>query len=393
MRVSSYSSFGQLPTADWDALTDHGTIYSSSGFLGVREEELPEGARAHHLLARDASDEVVSGLEAYSFLRPPHVLYTPADLLTGLVPEERHRHLAASPMVFGAGWSEFRGQLPARPGVSAADRTASVQALTAEALRFAGAAGASVLAYYYLPREQALEVAQAHAGDGAVVRFHDVETSVPVGLWDSFEDYLAWLPSGRRPRARREVRTFRKSGRVIEEYRLPDVVKEMAPLNSALMQRHGHTAFDVERVASVYDRQGRYLGDRSSLLMAEDAGKPVGCALRYRRDDVLYARVAGFDYSVPNLADYFNLVFYHPIANGAGREVREIHLGLGTFRAKMARGALPTPLYTVLVGVDRPLDADAAAVSERNRSEALAFVEEHGADVVGGIDAESWLLD
>lgn len=401
MRITGYGSLAELPAHEWDALTVGATIYSSSGFLGVREEELPEGAQAHHLLAYDedasapgGAGEAVAGLEVYSFLRPPHVIYTPADLLDGLIPQERHAHLAASPLAIGAGWSEFRGQLPGRPGVTAEQRRSAVEALTAQALRRAGDAGASVLAYYFMPREEAEEVARAHAGDGAVLLFHNVETSLPIGLWENFDEYAAWLPSGRRPRARRELRRFREAGRVVRDYKLPDVVKEMAPMNSALMQKHGHTAFDEERVATVYDRQGRHLGDSSTLLMAQESdGTNVGFALRYRQRDMLYGRVAGFDYSRPNIADYFNLVFYHSIAEGEGRSTREIHLGLGTFEAKMVRGAQPTPLYTVLVGVDRPLDADAKAVSARNRREITAFAEEHSGFVVGGIDAAAWQLD
>jgi uncharacterized protein len=394
MRVSAYESFAQLPAQEWDSLTVGQTIYSSSGFAGIREEELPEGAAARHLLARESEgSEALAGLEAYTFNSPPHGLYTPADLLEGLIPEERHRHLAASPLAIGAGWSEFRGQLPGREGTTPAQRKEAVAALTAEAHRFATDAGTSVLAYYFLPRAQAEEVAAAH-GDDAVTVFHDVETSLPIGLWDDFDDYAAWLPAKRRPRARRELRQFRNGGRIVRDHKLPDVVKEMAPMNSALMQKHGHTAFDVERVATVYDRQGRYLGDHSSLLMAEEPdGTQVGFALRYRQGDMLYGRVAGFDYSRPNLHDYFNLVFYHPIAEGVGRTTEAIHLGLGTFEAKMNRGAQPTPLYTVLVGVDRPLDADAAAVAQHNRAAVNEFADTHSGFVVGGIDADSWQLD
>ncbi|MDI5966018.1 GNAT family N-acetyltransferase [Streptomyces sp. SL13] len=391
MPVFIHDSFAELPTADWDALTVGSTIYSSSGFAGVREEELPPGARCRYLLARDAAGEVVAGMESYTFLRPPHGLFTPADLLEGVIGAERLAHLAASPLSIAAGWSEFRGQVPGRPGVPAEQRAAAVGDLTAQAMRLADAADASVLAYYYLPLEEAQEVARAHAGDGAVLLFHDVETVVPIGLWNDFDEYVAWLPSGRRPRARRELRRFLASGRTVRESPLPQVVKEIAPLNSALMLKHGHTAFDEERVTSVYDRQGRFLGDSSTVLISEDDGKAVGFALRYRQGDMLYGRVAGFDYSAPNLADYFNLVFYHPIAAGVGRDVRAIHLGLGTFEAKMVRGAQPNPLYSVFVGVDRPLDADADAVREYNRSRTAAFVDEHAGFVVGGIDADSWL--
>lgn len=393
MHVVTYLSYAQLPAADWDALTAGSTIYSSSGFVGVREEELPEGARARYLVARDGEGEPVAGLETYTFARPPHLLYTPADLLSGVISEERLAHLAARPLSIAAGWSEFRGQVPGREGVPAGQRAAAVGALTAQALRLAGAAGASVLAYNYLPREHALEVARAHAADGAVLLFHDVETVIPIGLWQDFDDYAAWLPAGRRPRARRELRRYRAGGRSIVELSLPDAVKEIAPLNSALMRKHGHTAFDEERAVTVYDRQGRFLGDASSLLLSQDEGRAVGFALRYRQRDTLYGRVAGFDYSVPNLADYFNLVFYHPIASGAGRDVREIHLGLGTFQAKMVRGAQPNPLYSVYVGVDRPLDADGQAVREHNRTRTAAFGAEHGVFVVGGIDTGDWALE
>ncbi|MGW4977364.1 GNAT family N-acetyltransferase [Streptomyces mirabilis] len=391
MHVSSYDSVDQLPAAEWDALVIGGTIYSSSGFAGVRAEELPPGAAARYLLARDAQGTPVAGAEAYAFTRPPHLLYTPADLLAGLIDDERHAQLAARPMVFGAGWSEFRGQLPAREGATAQERAQAVRALTARTLDFARSTEADVLGYYYLPRAEALEVAEAHAEDGAVVLYHDVETVLPVGLWQNLDDYFAWLPSGRRPRARRERRDFGLSGRTIREVSLPEVVKEIAPLNSALMRKHGH-AYGEERAAAVYDRQGRHLGDRSTLLLDEDAGQPIGFALRYRHGDTLYARVAGFDYSVPNVADYFNLVFYHPIESGAGRTVRAIHLGLGTFQAKLARGAQPHPLYSVFVGVDRPLAADETKVRERNRAEAEAFGAEYGQYVVGGLNTDDWLL-
>ncbi len=99
----------------------------------------------------------------------------------------------------------------------------------------------------------------------------------------------------------------------------------------------------MERAAEVYGRQGRHLGDQSTLLLAEEGGSPVGFALRYHHQDMLYARVAGFDYGFDNRADYFNLVFYHPIDQGTGRSTRAIHLGLGTFEAKLTRAPSRSP--------------------------------------------------
>ncbi|SEF04477.1 Predicted N-acyltransferase [Streptomyces sp. 3213] len=393
MTVSAYDSFAELPAHDWDTLTAGANIYSTSGFAGVREEALPPGAHVRYLLARDGDGTPLAKLEVYSFADVPHDLYDPGDLLGEVISDERAAHLNARPISVAAGWSEFRGQMPGHVNASAEQRESALGRLATEALRLAGQAGSSVLAYCYLPLETARELVKAHASDGAVLLLHNIETSIPIGLWADFDDYVAWLPAGRRQRVRRELRRFRESGRVVTELPLPEVVKEIAPLNRALMQKYGHAAYDEERAAAVFDRQSRFLGDESSVLLSKDNDKTVGFLLRYRHHDMLYARAAGFDYSVPNADDYYNLMFYHQIAAGVGRSVRSIHLGINTFEAKMRRGAQPTPLYSVFVGVDRPLEAQDSVVREYNRTRAAAFVTKHDKYVVGGIDTEDWLLD
>ncbi len=318
MHVSSYDSVDQLPAAEWDALVIGGTIYSSSGFAGVRAEELPPEpppAICWRVTRRERRSRRPRRTRRPS---AAPALHPRPDLLAGLIDDERHAQLAARPMVFGAGWSEFRGQLPGREGVTAQERAQAVRALTAQAdLDFARTAEADVLGYYYLPRAEALEVAEAHAEDGAVVLYHDVETVLPVGLWQSLDDYFAWLPSGRRPRARRERRDFGRSGRTIREVSLPEVVKEIAPLNSALMRKHGHAYGEEHRGSGV-----RPPGTPPRRPQHAPPGRGRRAAHRFRaaipaRRHAVRAR-GWLDYSVPNVADYFNLVFYHPV--GVGRQ-------------------------------------------------------------------------
>lgn len=393
MSVSAYGSFAELPAVDWDTLTVGSNIYSTSGFVGVREEALPPEAHARYLLARDSDGTPVAALEVYCFTTAPHDLYTPGDLLREVIGDERAAHLNTRPISIAAGWSEFRGQVPGHVDASAEQRESALSRLTAEALRVAGQADSGVLAYCYLPLETARELAQAHASDGAVMLLHNVETRMPIGLWADFDEYVDWLPAGRRQRVRRELRRFRESERVVTELPLPEVVKEIAPLNSALMRKYGHTAHDEERAVTIFDRQSRFLGDESSVLLCKENGKAVGFVLRYRLGDMLYARAAGFDYSVPNADDYYNLMFYHQIAAGVGRTVSSIHLGINTYEAKMRRGGRPTPLYSVFVGVDRPLEARDGAVREYNRTRSADFLAKYNKYVVGGINADEWLLD
>jgi hypothetical protein len=391
MRISSWASPDGLPTKEWDSLTEGSTVYSTSGFLRVRHARLDPGGHARYLLARDGHGTAVAALETYSYPRPPRPLYHPSPLLAGLVDDDRVREMGERPLTVAAGWSEYRGQVPGLPGLAPGARAAAVDALAKEAFAVAESHRADVLGYFYLPREQAREVLRAYDGAGAVAVLHDVETSFPVGRWRDVDDYAAWLPAGRRKRARQEMRRFGRSGRTVREVRLPEVVATIAPLNSALMRRHGHD-FGPERAAMIYGHQARFLGDLSSVLLVEEAGRVVGFVLRYRLEDMVYARVAGFDYSVPNHADYFNLVFYHPLQHGAGQQVREIHLGVNTLQAKLTRGAQPAPLYSVFVGVGRPLTAGAGAVRDHNRRLAADFQETHGRHVVGGVDTDGWLL-
>ena len=391
MRISAYTAPEDVPVKEWDSLTEGDTIYSTSGWLWVRRGRQPEGTQGHYLLARDENDTAVAGLETYAFVRPPRPLYHPAPLLAGLVDDEQLDLVGQRPLTIATGWQEYRGQIPGLAGLDPADREAAVAALGAHAIGIAEDFEASMVGYFYLPREHALEVLRAHSDAAPVALLHDVETAFPVGQWQDFDEYVAWLPSGRRKRARREVRDFRQSGRTIRSVGLPEVVDTIAPLNSQLMRKHGH-AFSPERAAGIYGLQAQFLGEASTVLLAEDAGRVIGFALRYRLDDMLYARVAGFDYSVPNQADYFNLVFYHQLEQQAAQPTRGIHLGVNTLQAKLTRGAQPTPLYTVLVGVRQPLKVSADAVRARNLRVFTEFEERHGRDVVGGVNAADWLL-
>ncbi|MFF4053781.1 GNAT family N-acetyltransferase [Streptomyces chartreusis] len=392
MSVSIYKSFAELPAADWDSLTVGSSIYSTSQFAGIREEALPPEAGAHYLLARNDNGAPIAGLEFYSFTKAPHDLYHPAEMLREVVSEEQAARLNATPISIAAGWSEFRGQIPGCATASAEQREGALDQLTAEALRLAEQAGSNVLAYFYLPLESARELASAHASDGAVLLWHNVETRLPIGLWSDFEEYTAWLPHGRRKRVRREMRRFIESGRIISEMPLSEVAREIAPLYSSLMQKYGHAAFDEERAFAVLNRQSRFLDNESSVLVAKDGDKIIGFVLNYRGRNMLYARSAGFDYSVPNADDYYNLMFYHQIAAGAGRSIDSIHLGINTFEAKMRRGAMPTPLYSVFVGVERPLEIHGHVVREYNRTRSENFIARYDKHVVGGIDTDDWLV-
>lgn len=130
LAMSAYDTRRDVPAAEWDLMTDGGSTYLSHGWLGVREAELPAGAVARHVLVR-ADGAAIRKASLYLFRRPPHPLYSPYSTLGAA---ERATH---EPVVFAAGWSEFRGEIPSAPGTSGEDRRAALGRIAAEATALA----------------------------------------------------------------------------------------------------------------------------------------------------------------------------------------------------------------------------------------------------------------
>jgi hypothetical protein len=86
------------------------------------------------------------------------------------------------------------------------------------------------------------------------------------------------------------------------------------------------------------------------LTAREGGGRLVGVAAFYAWEDVLYARFSGFDEErVAGRFAYFNLIYYRALDLAAELGARAIHLGRGSYEAKLQRGAVPAPLWTVVL--------------------------------------------
>lgn len=383
LELSRYGSAADVPAAEWDALTDGATTYLSHAWLRVREAELPAGAVVRHVLVR-ADGGPVAKASLQLFRSPPHPLYSPAALLGAGVgrPDE--------PVAFAAGWSEFRGELPG-PAGGTPHRRVALERVVAEAMELAATGGARLLCFGFVPLDVAAELRTVLPADRTAVLYQDAECVLDTS-WKTFEDYLEWLPRNRRTRARAEARRFEAAGLRLRELPLSAALDAIVPLNTALMRKYGHDV-DETRIRAVYTNQARHLDPVSSVLLAEDPdGGCRGFSLRYRLGDALYSRVVGFDYTRPSVGQYFTLMVYDPVRAGVGLGVDRINLGVGTYEAKLGRGAHPRPLYHVLVGVDDAPGWDPRALERDARERIRAFVDRYGRLVVGPFDPDSWFL-
>ncbi|WP_225095341.1 GNAT family N-acetyltransferase [Streptomyces sp. CoH27] len=220
-------------------------------------------------------------------------------------------------------------------------------ALANEVGRLVAETGRPAVAQYV--RATATDTVAALLGRTAV-------TVVPVGLnavirlpGTGFDDYLRALPGSRASRRRKigyERRRFEAAGYHVGCEKLRDCWDELAPLLVQLQHKHGQSA-TTESTARLVVSQAEHLD--GIVFTCRRDGDLLGFSLVYPWHDALHVRMAGFDYPRPAGAfEYFNLTTYLPIGHAYRHGLREVHLGVESYRAKLLRGAVLAPTITLL---------------------------------------------
>ena len=232
------------------------------------------------------------------------------------------------------------------PGPAAA---AVVRVLVERARAEARGSGSGHILFPYLDSTQAAWLRPYRdAAEAVSVRAKAV---LPV-VWDSFDEYVSWLPSRRRTPVRRERRRFQESGIDLRLRRVADVAEETAPLLAETEKRYGREA-DPRRIEFHYTLLGMHLGDDFVALVAYLGGRPVACSLLLACGDRWISKAWGCDYAaVGDRSLYFNLVFYEPVIRAIERGVAFLDYGLGGLESKTERGCVLEPLATIRIPSD-----------------------------------------
>ena len=197
----------------------------------------------------------------------------------------------------------------------------------------------------------ACEVAQ---GAGAVPGARLTATHTPcLALADSFESYLASLPSKRRGDLRRRLRLTEQAG--VEVRRVPERERERAIAD--LLRLHGQRASaKAERHTNVDDRLGRLLARVCASSAIELAvfevrrdGVPVATNICLEHGDVLYPYAHGWDPRGARLAPGIVMALDF-IRDATSRGLSSIDMGPGEQDYKAALGAPPSRRLALRAG-------------------------------------------
>jgi predicted N-acyltransferase len=183
--------------------------------------------------------------------------------------------------------------------------------------------------------------------------------------YGAFDDFLAALSSGRRKTIRRERREAQEG---------LDIV---ALSGSDLTEAHWDAffAFYMDTGSRKWGRPylnrrffsliGERMADRILLVMARSGGRWIAGALNLIGADTLYGRNWGAIEHRPFL--HFELCYYQAIEQAIARGLRRVEAG-AQGEHKIARGYLPSPVYSAHYIADRGLREPVARYLEQERA-------------------------
>ncbi|MFZ0995130.1 MAG: GNAT family N-acetyltransferase [Candidatus Dormiibacterota bacterium] len=338
-------SLTALDRREWDQISQQCALYLSYPFLLAIEES--EATPCSYLLLRAAEGQLVAGLPTYRWDGSPDPgldHYEPFASGARWVLGRRARRQPWIPTLLvgsRAGystefaihpdWSQRRGSVVGRLLAGAAERAETVGSASLGVMWMTSAAAQE--AYPCLRRPEYLIL----AGPNCAIEIE----------WDSFDQYLGSLSHSRRHSAIRERQRFRESGLEIEVSDLRSCLDQLPALAAKLQAKYGHAATEGE-IAAQLEAQARHLNAESRVLLCRRQGRLVAFSLFYRWRDRLYGRLAGFDYAATAGADaYFNLAFYLPLQLALDENVKQLKLGMASWKAKVMRGASFDPTWTL----------------------------------------------
>lgn len=374
MRLEILDRLSEPDREAWDSLALGRSFYAGTGWLAF-QEELEDGGHVYHVCVRSGG-RLVAAVAVFVVRQPSSRNYDPKRLFGDL----------ADPIVqpvalIGSSRGFYSGPL-----VDTDEYERALDLLVEGVQRIVDEHCGGLAWWLYTSTADSVEIASRY---GVVPRLLNGECVIYME-GNGFEDYLASLSSSRRGDVRRDLRAFEASGLQLEEKRLSDCYEQCGELLAATQRKHGLTV-SADDMSAWLEKLCRTSADSGQVYLCRSSEQVIGFSLSYTFGETIYLRAVGFDYvRAPHSAEYFELLFYKPIRNAYAQGANALHLGAGSYSAKVRRGALVRPMWAV---PSKPDAWDSSKTKAYNAEHVANLVSElpRGEDLVWTDDSRSWL--
>lgn len=345
------ASIHDLDAAAWDRLAAPHGIYLSHAWLASVEASVL--SRPRYLSIWSGSD-LRAALPLYVMADEPNPAYDVARLL-GQAPGDRY------PVMLAGTRTAYRNTWLLDAELAPTARHQLLRDLLAEAARQTVQAGARTLAVSFLD-DPGVALLQAAGALPPEVRLAEVDLTIdlPIGT----DDYYATLGSHRARRLRADERRFARAGYDVRREPLAEFAPVGGPMVAHLCRSHG-TPMTDERGISYLRDIAEHFGAQTLTFAAYLKGRPVACSVSLVDHRAVYVRTFGWADGVDlDAGEYFALSYVRPIEWARTHQRTQVHLGVGSYRPKLLRGAVPRAAWTVSY---LPTDVEAAAAADTAR--------------------------
>lgn len=242
--------------------------------------------------------------------------------------------LAAGRYAIGGGVSGYWSGVCWSSALDPKLRSEVLRRLIVEARRHVAELGLDGLAMLYLPASDLNLLSELGPHDSLDIALDAV---LPFAF-ESFDEYLAWLPSRKRRQVKSDLASMAGEDVVVTRHPLSDTIDELAPMVSNVQRKYGIDD-SPEACYSGLTAQARWLDALTHTFIARNRhGEALGGALYYEYRNALYGRLVGFAANYPEKL-YFQLYFYEPIRLACQLSSTNMYFGLEGLQAKQKRGA------------------------------------------------------
>jgi predicted N-acyltransferase len=201
-------------------------------------------------------------------------------------------------------------------------------------------------------------------GEAGLLRRQDIQYVWRNGGYRTFDDFLSALSSSRRKTVRRERREA-NAGLDIRVLTGADILEaHWDAFFRFYMDTGSHKWGRPYLTRDFFTRIGATMAERIALVMAFRDDEPLAGALNFIGRDALYGRQWGALDEVPFL--HFELCYYRAIEFAIERGLSRVEAGAQGDH-KIARGYLPSPVYSAHFIADPGLRGAVADYLERER--------------------------
>lgn len=168
--------------------------------------------------------------------------------------------------------------------------------------------------------------------------------------WNTFEEYLDWLPSGKRKNIRKSAQRSEAAGASCTIEHGGADTTAMASLIRSTAEHHGSPLFfDEQFLQTVLDR----LGQAAVVFTVHGGGKPVLACLALDAGGELAPWSIGLDYDTLPRYGQYNYLYSQLVRYAIDNKRRIVNFGRSTYYIKRKYGCSLRPVYAAATGTAR----------------------------------------